>query len=89
MRKIIGKIVFILVLLYGGITFANQQIDMSNLNKKASEWESRIADENRKTPQLEEERKNVNTDEYKEQKAREMGYVRSNETVYYDVNKAE
>ena len=88
-RKMSVRLLFFGVLLYGVITFAGQQLDLSRLGKKEADWKNKIADENAETPRLEEEYKNVNTDEYIEKKVREMGYVRPDETIYYDAHKSE
>ncbi len=87
-RKISVRILFISVLVYSGYTLLNQQILMVQKEKAAAECETMISDAKGEQARLEEELSLVETDEYKEQKARELlGYIKPEERIYIDVTK--
>lgn len=82
------RILFIGVLVYAGYTLAAQQYAAIVRNKTIKECETMIAEAKGENARLEEELGLVNTDEYKEQKARELlGYVKPDERIYIDVTK--
>ena len=82
------RLLFISVLVYAGYTLAHQQISMIKKQKTVSECKTMISDANGEKARLKEELGLVGTDEYKEQKAREiLGYIRPDERIYIDVTK--
>ena len=88
MRKMLVRLLFTGVLLYSGIVLAGQQYSMYNKEKIVEEWKASNAAAKNENARLKEEKGLVNTDEYKERKARELlDYVRPEETVYIDVTK--
>ena len=87
-RKISVRILFISILVYSGYTLLSQQVLMVQKQKTAAECEDMISDAKGEQARLEEELSLVETDEYKEQKARELlGYIKPEERIYIDVTK--
>ncbi len=88
MRKVVVRLLFIGVLLYSGYVLASQQVSMYQKQKSVDECNAMISDAKSENARLDEELGLVNTDEYKERKARELlGYIRPDERIYVDVTK--
>ncbi len=87
-RKVAVRVLFIGVLLYAGYTLASQQVTLVKKQRTEKEWEAMISDAKSEKARREEELSLVETDEYKEQKARELlGYIKPDERIYIDVTK--
>lgn len=88
MKKVAVRVLFVSVLLYAVYTLASQQVSMIQRQKTAEDCEAMISDAKDENARLNEELGLVNSDEYKEQKARELlGYVKPDERIYIDVTK--
>ena len=87
-KKVIFRVLFVSFVLYALYHLASQQVSMIKKQKTVEECESMISAAKVENARLNEELELVNTDEYKEQKARELlGYVKSDERIYVDVTK--
>ena len=87
-KQIVLRVLFIGFVLYALYHLATQQVSMIQKQKTVKECESMISAAKAENARLEEELELVNTDEYKEQKARELlGYVKGDERIYIDVTK--
>lgn len=84
--KVIFWILFAALMVYCSLTLFSNAADISRLNAQAAdcdaEYEQQL-DENDKIKAILE---SDNKDEYIEQKAREKGYVKDGETVFYDIS---
>lgn len=63
-----------------------QVTDISRLNAQKTSYEQQIEAQKQENEELDEILQSENKDEYMEQKAREKGYVKSNEIVFYDIS---
>lgn len=73
------------VLLYAGVTFVIQQIELGKLKQEQQALEQQIADNDIKKQGLEDLLKYSETDEYIEAQAREkLGLVKEGEILYQD-----
>ena len=87
-KRVVLRVLFISFVLYALYHLATQQVSMIQKQKTVKECESMISAAKAENARLEEELELVNTDEYKEQKARELlGYVKGDERIYIDVTK--
>ena len=87
-KQLVLRVLFVGFVLYALYHLATQQVSMIQKQKTARECESMISAAKAENARLEEELELVNTDEYKEQKARELlGYVKGDERIYIDVTK--
>ena len=68
----------------GGI-IASQQSDINRLKKQEAAYAAQLESQNRENAKLEQILDSEDRDEYIEQKAREKGYVKSDEIVFYDI----
>lgn len=80
------NIVFIALAVYLIVLMVEQQSTLSRTEVKNRELKADIAQTESDIAKLEEEREILDTEEYIEEKAREiLGYVKSGETVYIKV----
>ena len=83
--KILKKIVFILILCYAIITFFKQQKILNNYKVQSKNLDEQIAIASEKQAKLNEEKKNVNSEKFIEEIAREkLDMYLPNERVYVD-----
>lgn len=81
-------ICFVLFSIYFVYTFFEQQIKINNYDSQIEMYNSEITSKNELTKYYKEQSKNISTDEYIEQVAREtLGYVKPYEKVFVDTNK--
>lgn len=84
--KIAVAIGLVLVFVYSAVTLTSNYADISRLNAQLVQaeetYDSQISENEKIKAILNSEDK----DEYIEQKAREKGYVKSGETVFYDIS---
>lgn len=85
----IMNLILILVIVYGGLTFINQQSKLSSYKKDISYYSTKIEELNSKKEELLATQENVNSKEYIEEVARkQLNMYLPNETVYIiDINK--
>ena len=84
----ISLIVGILLLIFfycGGVVVA-QSADLSRLSKQKAAIEQQIEEQKKENEELDAILQSEDKDDYMEQKARENGYVKSNEIVFYDIS---
>ena len=63
-----------------------QSADISRLNNQKSAYEQQLEDQKKENEELDAILQSENKDDYMEQKAREKGFVKSNEIVFYDIS---
>lgn len=63
----------------------SQYADISRLKKQEADYSAQLAEQEEENQALEEILDSEDKDEYIEQKAREKGYVKSDEIVFYDI----
>lgn len=77
------------LLLYCSVTLVNQSADISRMQKQKQTLSAQLASVEKENAQLEEVVDADNKDDYIEQKAREKGYVKGDEIVFYDISGTE
>lgn len=88
-RTIIKGVIALLVAgvaVYSSITLLSNYSDISRLNAQAKAYSVQLDDQNKENAKLEAVLDADDKNEYIEQKAREKGYVKSGETVFYDIS---
>lgn len=85
---------FVVALLVGlfvfsGVSVVNQNSDISLLEKKRDEIAVKYDQQVEENEELQAVLDNENKDDYIEQKAREKGYVKGDEVVFYDISAGE
>lgn len=85
---------FVVALLVGlfvfsGVSVVNQNSDISLLEKQRDEIAAKYDQQVEENEELQQVLDNENKDDYIEQKAREKGYVKSDEVVFYDISAGE
>lgn len=74
---------------YFGIKTVNQNSDINRLEIQKQELEQKLEEQQQDNQELQAVLDNENKDDYIEQKAREKGYVKSDEVVFYDISSSE
>ncbi len=88
LKKMAVRGLFFGIVVYAVCTLANQQASLYKKQKTVAECQTMISDAKGEQARLKEELELVGTDEYKEQKARELlGYIKPDERIYIDVTK--
>lgn len=72
-----------------GVTMVNQGADISRLERQRDEVALKVDAQVQTNEELQAVYDNENKDDYIEQKAREKGYVKSDEIVFYDISGSE
>lgn len=81
---------FLVVLfVFFGVTMVNQSADISRMQRQRDEIAAKVEAQSQTNDELQAVLDNENKDDYIEQKAREKGYVKSNEIVFYDISAGE
>ena len=92
-KKNIVTFVLTLVLIAGfvgfGIKVVNQRADISRMEIQKQEIALKVEKQEQENKELQAVLDNENKDDYIEQKAREKGYVKSDEIVFYDISASE
>ena len=78
--------VLVVLFFYCGGTIIAQSADISRLNNQQSAYEQQLEDQKKENEELDAILQSENKDDYMEQKAREKGFVKSNEIVFYDIS---
>ena len=84
--KILFGVLFAVLVVYCSFTLLSNYADISRLKAQASEYETQYQqqlDDNEKVKAILD---SDNKDEYIEQKAREKGYAKDGEMVFYDIS---
>lgn len=79
----------IVLFVFFGVTMVNQNADISRMEKQRDEIAAKVEAQVQTNEQLQAVLDNEDRDDYIEQKAREKGYVKSNEVVFYDISSSE
>lgn len=77
------------VFVFFGVSVVNQNADINRLEIQKQEIAAKLEEQNQENAELEAVLDSENKDDYIEQKAREKGYVKSDETVFYDISASE
>lgn len=72
-----------------GVTMVNQGADISRMEKQKEEVSRKLEVQNQANDELKSVLDSDDKNDYIEQKAREKGYVKSNEIVFYDISASE
>lgn len=86
---LIVSLCLVIAFLFFGVTMVNQNADISRLERQRDEIAVKVDDQVKTNEELQAVLDNENKDDYIEQKAREKGYVKSNEIVFYDISAGE
>ena len=86
---LIVSLALVVAFLFFGVTIVNQNADISRLERQRDEIAVKVDDQVETNKELQAVLDNENKDDYIEQKAREKGYVKSNEIVFYDISAGE
>lgn len=84
--KAVGTFAFVALIVYCSIAFLNNTADISRLNAKAAECDAQYQQQIKENDEIKAIVNFDNKDDYIEQKAREKGYAKEGETVYYDIS---
>ncbi len=83
--KIVLIVLFVILAVYCAVMLIKNTADISRLNAQVEEYEVQYSQQVEENERLEDIVNSDNKDEYIEQKAREKGYVKEGETVFYDI----
>ncbi|MDD6620403.1 MAG: septum formation initiator family protein [Eubacteriales bacterium] len=72
-----------------GISTVNQRADISRLEQQKAEISAKYDEQTKENKELQAVLDSENKDDYIEKKAREKGYVKSDEVVFYDISASE
>ncbi len=72
-----------------GVSVVNQNADISLMERQKAELAVKYEEQLKENEELQAVLDNENKDDYIEQKAREKGYVKGNEIVFYDISASE
>lgn len=87
-RSKIGLMFIVALIVYFSVTIVGQQKTLFDVNDKISDIQAKIAQEKKTANELEEQKKNVESDENIEKVARErLGWVKQGERVFVDINR--
>lgn len=88
-RRLLVVIPLAILFLYCGATLVNQSADISRMQNQKQELSAQLAAKEEENARLQEIVDADNKDDYIEQKAREKGYVKGDEIVFYDISGTE
>ncbi len=86
---IIVTILLVAAFIFFGVTVVNQNADISLMERQKEELAVKYEEQVQTNAQLQAVLDNEDKDDYIEQKAREKGYVKSDEIVFYDISASE
>lgn len=84
--KIVLTVLFVLLAVYCAVMLIKNTADITRLKSQASDYDKQYSQQVEENERLEGIVNSDNKDEYIEQKAREKGYVKEGETVFYDID---
>ena len=84
--KLVIGILFIGLVCYCSYTLISNYSDISRLNAQAAELNTQYDNQLKENEKIKAILNSDNKDEYIEQKAREKGYVKDGEIVFYDIS---
>lgn len=84
-QKLIFAVLFLAFLVYAVVTMVSQAAQLRDGKEILENQAGQLAYEQRRAMELDEETSKIGTDEFIEQQAKEkLGYVKSNEKIFYD-----
>jgi cell division protein FtsB len=86
---ILITIALLILFVFFGVTMVNQGADISRMERQRDEIAVKVDAQVQTNNELQAVLDNEDKDDYIEQKAREKGYVKSNEIVFYDISASE
>lgn len=89
LRRLLVIVPLVALFMYCGATLVNQSADISRMQKQKQELSAQLDAQQEDNARLQEIVDSDNKDDYIEQKAREKGYVKSDEVVFYDISGTE
>lgn len=84
--KIFLAVLFAAFVIYCSGTLIKNSADINRLNAKAAEYDAQYEQQVKENDEIKAILNSDNKDKYIEQKAREKGYVKDGETVFYDAS---
>ena len=84
--SILSVILLAGLFIFFGVSVVNQSTEINRLKNEKAEVSMQYEQQEKTNKELQAARENENKDEYIEQKAREKGYVKSDEVVFYDIS---
>ncbi len=84
--KILTVGIIVVVMAFTAISLIRNQADISRLKAQAAEYDAQYAQQVEENEKIKAILDSDNQDDYIEQKAREKGYVKDNEVVFYDIS---
>ena len=91
-KKIITILTYVFLagtFVFFGTSIISQNADISRLQKQKAEIQVEYDEQTQANEELKEVLENENKDNYIERRARENGYVKSDEIVFYDISAAD
>ena len=80
------KILVLISVFIFGIVFFNKYMGLNDYREEINSLEKQIADEKQYGKELDEAKKESDSDECVEEHARDLGYVKSNEKIFRNYN---
>ena len=84
--KILTVSIIVIVLAFSTISLIRNQADISRLKAQAAECDAQYAQQVEENEKIKAILNTDNKEDYIEQKAREKGYVKDNEIIFYDIS---
>lgn len=84
--KLVLAVCFVAALAFSVITLASNYVDISRLDAQLTQAQAAYDAQEAENDKILAILNSDNKDEYIEQKAREKGYIKSGETVFYDIS---
>ena len=84
--KILTVGIIVVVMAFTAISLIRNQADISRLKAQAAEYDAQYAQQVEENEKIKAILDSDNQDDYIEQKAREKGYVKDNEVVFYYIS---
>lgn len=88
-RKFLAVALLAVLFVFFGTSIISQSADINRLEKQKEQINTKYEQQLEENEKLQSVLDNDNKDEYIEQKAREKGYVKSDEIVFYDISGGE
>lgn len=83
---ILSAVLLVALFVFFGTSVVNQSADISRLQNQKAEISAKYEAQEKENKELQAVLDSENKDDYIEQKAREKGYVKSDEIVFYDIS---
>lgn len=84
--KIVGILLIVGLAIYCSFTIISNLSDINRINTQKQDVSEKVSQKVEENESLKEVRDSEDKDEYMEQKAREKGYGKDGEVVYYDIS---